>query len=109
MKTRRAKRIQRKLRIKAKIRGTDKRPRLVVFRSHQALYVQVINDKLGLTIVSGYTKGVNKPSAEKLAQEMVKKIQDKKIINLVFDRGGYKYHGVIKELAEAMRKGGLKF
>lgn len=97
-------RIQRKRRIRAKIFGSAKRPRLSVFKSNKYLYAQVINDQEGVTLA--FAKGSD-PSA--VGGEIAKKAKTKKIKEVVFDRGGFIYHGRIKMLAEAARKGGLKF
>ena len=99
-----------------RISGTAERPRLCVYRSNTNLYVQVIDDVAGNTLVSASTldkdvktKRANKEAAKELGTLIAKKALDKKIDTVVFDRGGYIYHGVVKELAEAAREGGLKF
>lgn len=108
------KRISKKLiqskrvaRIRAKVRGTEKRPRLSVYRSNQKLLVQVIDDQKKLTMFSVQGEGKNMTSAKKLGEEIVKKAKTKHITHMVFDRGGYKYHGVVKTLAETVREGGI--
>ena len=113
---RKMERARRHLRVRRKISGTAERPRLCVYRSNTNLYVQVIDDVAGNTIVSASTldkevknKHANKEAAKELGALIAKKAADKKIETVVFDRGGYIYHGVIKELAEAAREGGLKF
>lgn len=97
---------KRKLRVRAKVKGASKRPRLSVFRSNKFLYAQVIDDIKGVTLASA--KGLKK-EAEKIGGEIAKSAKTKKITKVVFDRGGYKFHGHIKTLAEAARKGGLEF
>ena len=113
---RKMERTRRHLRVRRKISGTAERPRLCVYRSNTNLYVQVIDDVAGNTIVSASTldkdvktKKANKEAAKELGTLIAKKALDKKIDTVVFDRSGYIYHGVVKELAEAARKGGLKF
>lgn len=101
--------VHRKRRIRAKVSGAADRPRLVVHRSNQALYVQIINDDKGITLASQYSKMKNKTAARELGQRIAKVAKDKGISTVVFDRGGYKYHGSIKELADAAREGGLQF
>ena len=109
MKTRRELRNKRKLQVKAKIRGTTARPRLSVFRSHRLLSVQIIDDSKKMTIVSSITSGKNIGAGKKLGQEIAGLAKEKKISAVLFDRNGYRYHGVIKAIAEAAREGGLKF
>lgn len=106
------KRIQR--RIRKKIKGTSDRPRLSVFRSNKEIYCQLINDLEGQTIVATSSKGAGfeGPSVN-VAKEVGKAIaglaQGAGISNVVFDRGGYLYHGRVKALAEGAREGGLNF
>ncbi len=99
--------------IRSKILGTKKRPRLSVFRSLNYIYVQLIDDKKGKTMVSAGDKGIKKGNktekAFKVGEEIAKKALGKKIEEVIFDRSGYKYHGRVKALAEGARKGGLKF
>lgn len=109
MNTRSQQRIQRKRRIRAKLSGSTDIPRLCVFRSHRSLYVQVINDVKGETLLSATVRGATKKDARILGEDIVKKANEKHIKTIVFDRGGYRYHGVISELAETLRQGGLKF
>lgn len=97
---------RRKRKVRAKITGTVERPRLSVFRSNKFIYAQVINDLKGVTLVSSKS---TKTDAEKVGGEIAKKALAKKIKKVVFDKSGYKYHGKIKALAEAARKGGLEF
>lgn len=105
--------IKRKLRTRAKIKGTPNRPRLSVFRSNKAIYAQLIDDDKGITLVSAREKKLGKKTKIEKAQEVGKILAEralkKKIKTVVFDRGQYRYHGRVKALAEGARKGGLKF
>lgn len=116
------KRKRRHRRVRAKVRGTAKRPRLCVFRSNKHIYVQAIDDNKGVVIASAKDKEIKKvsPEAKKkfsskvaLAFEVGKliaqKLQKLNIKSAVFDRAGYKYHGRVKAVAEGAREGGLKF
>ena len=106
-------------RVREKVTGTDLRPRMCVFRSLQHIYVQVIDDSKGQTIVSASSNDpeikADMSGKKKVAQaEIVGKLLAKRVSGMgikkvVFDRGGYKYHGRVRMLAEAARKGGLKF
>jgi len=109
---------RRKIRTRSKINGAKERPRLNVFRSNTEISAQLINDESGKTLISfssrnlpkTKTKGQNKIQISTLVgEELAKKAKVKKISKVVFDRGGYKYHGRVKALAEGARKGGLKF
>ncbi|MCL2248894.1 MAG: 50S ribosomal protein L18 [Oscillospiraceae bacterium] len=111
-----AQRKKRHRRVRAKIAGTPERPRLNVFRSEKHIYAQVIDDVAGTTLCSASSlekafsgSGSNKEGAAKVGKEVAERAKKKGIENVVFDRGGYLYHGRIKELAEAAREGGLKF
>ena len=113
---RKMERTRRHIRVRTKISGTAERPRLCIYRSNANLYVQVIDDVAGKTLVSASTldkeiktKHANKEAAKEVGALIAKRALDKKIDTVVFDRGGYIYHGVVKELAEAAREGGLKF
>ena len=105
-------RLHRKRRIRAKILGTAKRPRVCVFRSNVALYAQLIDDAKGKTLFGADTRKTKKAFSMEGAQELgklvAKKAQELKLQEVVFDRGGYKYHGKIKAFAEALRAAGLK-
>ena len=99
-----------------KISGTTKRPRLCVFRSNSNITVQIIDDVAGNTLCAASTldkeikeKHANKVAAKEVGALIAKRAIEKNISEVVFDRGGYIYHGVIKDLAEAAREGGLKF
>ena len=109
-------RNRRHLRVRRKISGTSERPRLCVYRSNSNIYVQIIDDVAGNTLVSCSTldkeiktKHSNKEAAKEVGTLIAKKALEKNIKSVVFDRGGYIYHGVVKELAEAAREGGLEF
>ena len=113
---RKMERTRRHIRVRRKISGTAERPRLCVFRSNKNIYVQIIDDVAGNTLVQASTldkeiktKYANKEAAKEVGALIAKRAADKKIETVVFDRGGYIYHGIVKELAEAAREGGLKF
>ncbi len=109
-------RLHRHVRVRSKISGTAECPRLNVFRSLNHIYAQVIDDVKGVTIVAasstekyfGMTGG-NKAAARKVGELVAKRALEKGIETVVFDRGGYIYHGRVQELAEGAREGGLKF
>ncbi len=108
-------RLQRHKRVRAKISGTAKKPRLCVFRSAKYVYAQLIDDEKGKTLVAASDQKIKKGKKTKrdLAREVGKAIAqkalEKKIEKVVFDRSSYQYHGRIKEVAEGAREGGLKF
>ena len=106
-------RVRIKYRVRNKISGTAARPRLSVFRSNKQIYVQVINDETGTTIVSASSLGLDKmPKKEQAAmvgEKVAKLAIEAGITEVVFDRNGYLYHGRVQEVAEGARKGGLKF
>ena len=113
---RKATRQRRHLRVRRKISGTAECPRLCVYRSNTNLYAQIIDDVAGNTIVSCSTldkdvkmKHANKEAAKEVGTLIAKKAAEKNIKTVVFDRGGYIYHGVVKELADAAREAGLEF
>ncbi|MBU2564263.1 50S ribosomal protein L18 [Patescibacteria group bacterium] len=97
-------RIQRHKRIRGKIKGTSKVPRLCVFRSNKHIYAQLIDDDKGITIAS--SKG---DDPKKVGKSVAEKAIEKKISKIVFDRAGFRYHGRIKDLADSAREAGLKF
>lgn len=110
------KRIRRHRRIRSRVVGTKERPRLCIFRSNQHIYAQLIDDERGKTLLAVSDVELKKSAKTKklaIAAEIGKLIAQKAIENkiekVVFDRGGYKYHGTIKVLADAVREGGLKF
>lgn len=112
-------RKKRHQRVREKVQGTAQRPRLSVFRSLKNIYVQLIDDDAGKTLaaVSTLTEGLrpkgktanNVETAKKIGQRLSEVAKEKKITQVVFDRGGYRYHGRIQALADAARAGGLKF
>ena len=109
-------RLKRHKRVRSKISGTPERPRLAVYRSNANISAQVIDDVNGVTLVSAssYEKafegaGSNKEAARKVGNTLAERALAKGISTVVFDRGGYIYHGRVSELAEGAREGGLKF
>lgn len=109
-------RYRRHRRIRAKISGTAKVPRLSVFRSSKYIYAQLVDDVNGRTLISASDKESKKKKGQKKADRakevgkiIAKKAKERKIEKVIFDRGGYQYHGRVKELAEGAREGGLKF
>ena len=112
-------RQRRKLRVRKHVNGTSERPRLTVFRSHCNIYAQLIDDTAGRTLVAAssqdkqlrekFGNGGNKLAATAVGQELAVRATAAGIKKAVFDRNGYMYHGRIQELANAARKGGLKF
>ena len=114
-----ANRLQRHKRVRRKITGTTQRPRLCIFRSANNIYAQIIDDTNRVTIAAASSldaevKGAvnhtgNKEAAKKVGEMIAKKAVEKGITEVVFDRGGYLYHGRVQELAEAAREAGLKF
>lgn len=109
------KRFRRKLRIRGKISGTTNIPRMTFFRSNKNLSVQVINDEIGQTLVSisTYEKNFlsNKPTietAKMMGVEMINRLKSKNITQVVFDRNGYKYHGVLHAFVKVLRAEGIK-
>ena len=115
--TKRNQRNRRHARVRAKVIGTLTVPRVSVFRSNKHVFAQLIDDGVGKTIVSSIIKPKDKSAlkgnktetASAVGEMLAKKAQDAGIGQVVFDRGGYKYHGRVKALAEGLRKGGLKF
>jgi large subunit ribosomal protein L18 len=112
------KKIRRKNRVRAKVEGTQNRPRLSVFRSNSGLFLQLIDDEKGVTIASADNKELPKALLKKstkteqsfeLGKIIAQKALDKKISTIVFDRGGNKYHGRIKAVADGAREAGLVF
>ena len=107
-------RLRRHARVRKNISGTAEMPRLNVFRSNKEIYVQVIDDVKGVTLASSSSKmlkvnGGNIEGAKAVGADIAKKCIDKKIEKVVFDRGGYLYHGRVKALADAARENGLQF
>ena len=113
---RKAERARRHARVRTKISGTAECPRLAVTKSNKNIIAQVIDDTKGVTLAYASTldkevktKAANKEAAKEVGALIAKKALDKKIKAVVFDRGGFVYHGVIKEVAEAAREAGLEF
>ena len=109
-------RLKRHKRVRAKLSGTADRPRLCVYRSNAHISAQVIDDVAGVTLVSASTyekdfqgNGGNKEAARAVGKTIAEKAAAKGITEVVFDRGGYLYHGRVSELADGAREGGLKF
>ena len=109
-------RLKRHKRVRAKISGTAARPRLAVYRSNANISAQIIDDVAGVTLVSASTyekdfqgNGGNKEAAREIGKILAEKAAAKGITEVVFDRGGYLYHGRVSELADGAREGGLKF
>jgi large subunit ribosomal protein L18 len=112
-------RINRRKRIRSKVHGTAERPRLSVFRSTRHIYAQIINDDVGTVITSASTmeaqlrgsvkSGGNVDAAREVGKLLAERAATKNVETVSFDRGGFKYHGRVKALAEAVRDGGLKF
>ena len=109
-------RKKRHRRVRSKVSGTSDRPRLNVFRSEKHIYAQVIDDSKGITLCSASSvekafdgSGSNKEAARKVGKTLAQRAKEKGVESVVFDRGGYIYHGRVKELADAAREGGLTF
>ena len=109
-------RLKRHVRVRAKISGTAARPRLCVYRSNANISAQIIDDERGVTLVSASTLeasfegiGSNKEAAKKVGMTIAQRAIEKGISEVVFDRGGYIFHGRVSELAAGAREGGLKF
>ena len=105
-------RLRRKARIRATISGTAQCPRLSVFKSSTAVYAQLIDDESGKTLVAASSlkeKKANIAMAKKVGSEIAEKAKGAKVNTCVFDRNGYRFHGIVKELADSARAGGLKF
>ena len=109
-------RLNRHRRVRGKIQGTAQRPCLNVFRSTNNIYAQLIDDVKGVTLAAASTldkefngNSGNKEAARKVGEMIAKRAAEKGISQVVFDRGGYIFHGRVKELAEGAREGGLKF
>ncbi len=112
--TKTARRKRLRLGIRRKVSGTSDRPRVAVFKSNKGIYAQLIDDVNGKTVASASTREIGKTSVNvEIAKEVGKKLAENAknagIESVVFDRGGYPYHGRVKSLAEGAREGGLKF
>lgn len=101
-----AKRVRRAGRIRVKVKGTAKKPRLSVMRSNKFIYVQLIDDQEGKTLAAAFGA---LQEAGNVGETLAKKAIDKKFKTVVFDKGAYTYHGRVKEVAQGARKGGLQF
>ncbi|HNW46167.1 MAG TPA: 50S ribosomal protein L18 [Thermotogota bacterium] len=116
---RRVMRKRRHIRVRKKINGTGSKPRMAVFRSEKHIYVQLIDDTQGVTLLSASSREIlvsgevkktwNKEAAKIVGKKIAEKALEKGIAEVTFDRGGYRYHGRIKELADGARAAGLKF
>lgn len=113
---RKSERIRRHMRVRTKISGTASCPRLSIFKSNKGIYVQLIDDEKQVTLASASTldkevktKKANVEAAKEVGALIAKRAKAKKISDVVFDRGGYLYTGVVKALADSAREGGLNF
>lgn len=95
--------------MRTKIRGVKARPRLVVYRTNKNMSVQIVNDEAHTTMLSARTKGKTIEVARALGEKFAKEMLEKGVKTIVFDRSGYRYHGAIQALADALRKGGVQF
>ena len=109
-------RVRRHLRVRKKVSGTPEKPRLAVFRSEKNIYAQIIDDVNAVTLVAASSLdkdfegvGSNRDAAKAVGEAIAKRAIEKGIKSVVFDRGGYIYHGRVKELADGAREAGLKF
>ncbi len=113
MTTKKERRIKIKTRIRGKVSGSAERPRMTVFRSNKQIYVQLIDDVAGRTLVSASSKGIAEGTkseiAAKVGELVAKKAIEAGVTTVVFDRNGYLFHGRVKSLADGARNGGLKF
>jgi large subunit ribosomal protein L18 len=117
IKTSAHRRYRRHLRVRKKVQGTPQRPRLVVFRSSKHIYAQLVDDGRGVTLAGAAdtTEGIQVEGKGKVARSfalgklIAAKAKEKGIVKVVFDRGGYQYHGRVKAVADGARKGGLEF
>ena len=119
VRTNKARRVMRHIRVRRKLKGTTERPRLAIYRSLNHIYAQVIDDTKGVTLVAassleGEMKGQSNGKAKtdiatQVGTLISERAKEKGVNTVVFDRGGYKFHGRLKALAEAARKGGLVF
>jgi large subunit ribosomal protein L18 len=109
-------RLRRKIRIRKKITGTAQCPRMTIYKSNRNVYLQVIDDKAGRTLVSASTREkdlrnmkITVKDAGRIGEVIAQRMKDKNIAHIVFDRNGYKYHGIVKAIADATRKTGIQF
>jgi large subunit ribosomal protein L18 len=110
------KRVQRRLHVRKTLSGTPEKPRMTVYKSNKYLYVQVVDDVAGNTLAAASSleealKGFkrNLDGAAKLGEEIGKRLKEKNVAVVVFDRNGYKYHGIVKAIADGARKAGITF
>lgn len=110
------KRLKRKIHIRKRVMGSPERPRMSVFKSNRSLYIQVIDDSVGSTLASASTlekelQGIKRTTegAAQLGEILGKRLLEKKITTVVFDRNGYLYHGIVKAMADGARKAGIQF
>lgn len=113
-KAKREGRLRRHRRVRRKVAGTAERPRLVVYRSNKQIYAQVIDDTAGRTLAAAAStalpgEGDKKEAAKRVGAEVARRARQAGVTRVVFDRGGYQYHGRVAALAEAAREGGLDF
>jgi large subunit ribosomal protein L18 len=111
---RRRGRVRRHARVRRRVVGTAERPRLAVFRSNRHIYAQIIDDAAGRTVAAAGSvalpgEGDKKEAAKRVGSELAKRAKAAGVNSVVFDRGGYQYHGRVKVLADAAREGGLDF
>ncbi len=117
IRSKRKHRIARHKRVRAVIKGTSKRPRIAVFKSNKHIFVQFIDDTTGKTILSSKVisspkskiKGNKTAKAAAIGEMLAEKAKESGIVEAVFDRGGFKFHGRVKAVADGLRKGGIKF
>jgi large subunit ribosomal protein L18 len=111
-------RVRRHIRVRKKLAGIPERPRLAVYRSSQHIYAQIIDDAAGHTLVAASTlepaartdsSGTKSEQAERIGRLLAERAREKGVSQVVFDRGGFLYHGRVKSLAEGARAGGLQF
>lgn len=108
-------RKRRHYRVRSKVSGTSERPRLNVFKSNSFFYAQIVDDVKGVTLVAassqkmGLKNGCNIAAAQAVAKDLAEKAKAKKITEVVFDRGGYLFHGKVKAFADVAKENGLKF
>lgn len=114
--TRQAARSRRHTRVRKRVHGTGERPRLAVFRSNKYIYAQIIDDVEGRTLASASSQesglrsdNLNLEAAVKVGEAVATRAKDAGVTSVVFDRGGYKFHGKVKALADAAREAGLEF
>lgn len=105
--TRKEKRLARRRRIRSRVTGTAARPRLAIFRSNRAMLAQIIDDEKGVTVYMSSLPAVTVVKAKDMGVAFAKEIAKKGVTTVVFDRGGFRYHGIVKAFADAVREGGV--